>query len=145
MQQRGFTLLEVLVALVVVAIGLVGIAGLMMTGARNNQSAAQRSQASWLAYDVIDRMRANKVVAQSGAYNVALGSAPASTGVAQTDLTTWRTMLSTMLPSGDGSVQVIGSVVTVQVRWDDSRGLSTLNVNNFAGNGGQVISVATML
>ncbi len=143
MRQQGFTLLEVLVAMVIVSIGLVGLAGLMMTSAKNNQSAYYRSQASWMAYDIIDRMRANR----GGSYNIALGvagcPAPPAPPVAPLDLCQWKTELATALPTGDGSVLVAGTVATVTVRWDDRRGLGS--GANFTGSQVQSISIQTQL
>ncbi len=57
---RGFTLVEALVALLALSIGLLGIAGMQLTGMRANMSAGWRSQATYLGYDIIDRMRANR-------------------------------------------------------------------------------------
>ncbi len=57
---NGFTLVEALVALLAPSIGLLGVAGLQLSGLRNNLSAAWRSQATYLSYDIIDRMRANR-------------------------------------------------------------------------------------
>ncbi len=57
-QQQGFTLIEVLVAVVVLSIGLLGLAGLQTTGLRNNQSAYYASQAAIYANDIFERMRA---------------------------------------------------------------------------------------
>ena len=152
MRQNGFTLLEVLVAMVIVSIGLVGLAGLMMTSAKNNQSAYYRSQASWMAYDIIDRIRANRGAATngSGAYNIALGVSPSgcSASVPATDLCQWKNSeLAIGLPSGDGLVSVAGSgsaaVVSVTVRWDDSRGLG--KNANFTGSQIKSISIQTQL
>jgi len=56
---KGFTLIEALIAVVILAIGLLGIAGLQATNLKNNQSAYNRSQATLLAYDMADRIRAN--------------------------------------------------------------------------------------
>ncbi len=56
---KGFTLIEVLIAMLILAIGLLGLAGLQATSLRNNMSAYNRSQATLLAYDMADRMRAN--------------------------------------------------------------------------------------
>ena len=58
-RQSGFSLLEVLIAIVVTSIGLLGLAAMQATGLRNNHSAYHRSQATVLAYDIADRMRAN--------------------------------------------------------------------------------------
>ncbi|MGI9304444.1 MAG: type IV pilus modification protein PilV, partial [Gammaproteobacteria bacterium] len=57
---RGFTLLEVLIATVVLSIGLIGLAALMIQGQKFNRSALNRSQATFIAYDMADRMRANR-------------------------------------------------------------------------------------
>ena len=64
-KSRGFTLLEILIAVGVLSIGLLGIAGLQALGQRSNHSAYLRSQATALAYDMIDRMRANKAGVQA--------------------------------------------------------------------------------
>lgn len=70
--QRGATLIEVLVAMLVLSIGLLGLAGMQMTALKSNQSAYYRSQATVLAYDIIDRMRANRADALNGVYDIAL-------------------------------------------------------------------------
>ncbi|HAN56512.1 MAG TPA: type IV pilus modification protein PilV [Betaproteobacteria bacterium] len=141
MHQKGFTLLEVLVAIVVLSIGLLGLAGLMASSVRNNHSAYQRTQAAWLAYDMVDRMRANRAYAVTLAtdYNVALGSASASANLAGTDVTDWKTALSTTLPAGDGSVVVNGTTgaATVIVQWNDARGTG--------GNSAQQVRVDSQL
>ena len=58
-KNTGFTLIEVLIAMIVLAVGLLGLAGLQATSLRNNQSAYNRIKATQLAYDIADRMRAN--------------------------------------------------------------------------------------
>jgi type IV pilus modification protein PilV len=73
--QRGFTLIEVLVALFVLAIGLLGLAMLQTTGLRFNTNSYSRTQATLLAYDIMDRMRANVAGFKAGSYDVADGSA----------------------------------------------------------------------
>ncbi len=123
---RGFTLVEALVALLALSIGLLGVAALQMTGLRNNLSAAWRSQATYLAYDIIDRMRANR--GQAAAYNVSYGAYGGSGSVATNDLTSWKGNLTTVLPEGDGSVVVTPvatpngtlNTVTVTIKWRDS-------------------------
>ncbi len=67
--QQGFTLVEVLVALVVLAIGLLGLASLQMMSIKFNSDSYLRTQATTLAYDIADRMRANRTAALSGAYH----------------------------------------------------------------------------
>lgn len=120
---RGFTLLEVLVAMVVLSVGLLGLAGLMASSLKNSHSAYMRTQATWLAYDALDRMRANRQVALASGYNLALGAAPGGSGLAATDLSEWDTALTNTLTEGDGSIAVgAGGVVSIIVQWNDTRG-----------------------
>lgn len=57
--QKGFGLIEVLVAAFVIAVGVLGISSAQMISLKNNQSAYFRSQSNFLIIDMIDRMRAN--------------------------------------------------------------------------------------
>jgi type IV pilus assembly protein PilV len=129
MRRNGFTLLEVLVAMVVLSIGLLGLASMMASTMRNNHSAYHRSQATWLAYDIIDRMRVNRASALAPSYNIALGVTPATPAgtpppLSAVDVFDWKTQLGRSLPAGDGSVTVTPATraVTVIICWDDSRG-----------------------
>ena len=58
-QESGFTLLEVLVALVILAVGLLGLAGMQMSGLKNTNDSKYRTTAATLARDLADRMHAN--------------------------------------------------------------------------------------
>ncbi len=69
-RQKGFSLIEVLVALLVLSIGLLGLAMLQVTGMKFNSDAYFRTQATVLAYDIMDRMRANSKGAGNGDYHV---------------------------------------------------------------------------
>lgn len=122
--QRGLTLIEVLIAVLVLSIGLLGLAGLQATSLQFNHSSNLRSQATNLAYEMTDRMRANRDAALNGQYNLAIDAATPGTGtVPGADLAAWRTALATRLPSGEGSVAVdTDGIATIVVRWDDSRG-----------------------
>lgn len=129
MKQSGFTLLEVLVAMLVLTIGLLGLAGLMASSMRNNLSASHRTQATWMAADIIDRMRANRASAIAGTYATALGTPVACTVAAPTgtvpvqDIAAWKSQLGCVLPTGDGSIAVTNAArATVVIRWNDSRG-----------------------
>ncbi len=123
---RGFTLLEVMVTVLVLSIGLLGLAGLQATSLKLNSSAYLRSQATNLAYDMADRMRANRQVALSGAYD---GTAATTCQVinptgdmAEQDVAAWGNALACTLPQGAGSIATNGGIVTIVVQWDDSRG-----------------------
>lgn len=129
--QKGFTLIEIMVAVVILAIGLLGLAGLQATSLRFNNSAYYRSQATNLAYDMADRMRANRQAALGGgAYSgtVIQNPPPACAVVnlagtlAQQDIQAWRNALACTLPLGTGGITRNGDVFTIAIQWDDSRG-----------------------
>lgn len=61
----GFTLVEILITVVVLSIGLLGLAGLQISGLRANMSSEARSKATLLANDIIERMRANPLGVQN--------------------------------------------------------------------------------
>jgi type IV pilus modification protein PilV len=142
-RQAGFTMLEILIALLVLSLGMLGLAGLMATSLRNGLSASHRTQATWMAYDIIDRMRANRALALSGSYTSAVGtpgtcSSTVPTGAtAAYDLTAWRNQIACVLPAGDGAIAVNGQQATVTIQWNDSRGVQ--------GSATQAFSVSTQL
>jgi type IV pilus assembly protein PilV len=138
---RGVTLIEVLVALVVLSIGLLGVCALIIDSVRSNDSADMRSKAAILANAIVDDMRANSAAAVAGQYDVGYGAAASGTSVASQDLANWKNALSASysvngisnqssgLPSGDGKIthatvanpNATFTQVTVTVQWDDSR------------------------
>jgi len=141
--QSGFTLLEVLIALLVMSIGLLGIGKMMIMSARANDSAYMRSQATALGYTILDAMRANRQAAIVQGYDTALGvfPGPVACGTtvaaacnsgqqAQNDLAQWGTSLAAQLPGGVGSVTTDATAkdaltgaanitATVTVQWTD--------------------------
>lgn len=129
---QGFSLLEVLVALLVLSIGLLGLAGLSAKGMSSNQSAYYLSQAMVQAYDMADRMRANRVgfAAPNNSYDDVSGipgdPGCISTGclppqIAQYDLYKWNTANANLLPSGQGKVDKAGNIRIITVMWDEDR------------------------
>jgi type IV pilus assembly protein PilV len=120
----GFTFIEALVALIVLSIGLLGVAALQLTSLRSNHSASLRSQATLLASDMVDRMRANRTVALAGAYDVDFDDVAddESAQQSQIDLVRWQVNLANTLPAGRGSIARNGTTFTVTVQWDDTRG-----------------------
>ncbi len=118
----GFSLLEVLIALVILSIGLLGLAGLQAYGLKSNHGAYLRSQATVLTYEIIDNMRANRPRAIAGDYNIDLAETNlAGTSVAADDVNDWKSALAGTLPAGNGSILVNNGIVTVTVRWDEAR------------------------
>jgi type IV pilus assembly protein PilV len=109
----GFTMLEVLIAIVVIAFGLLGVAGLQVIGLKNNQSASHRLIATTLANDMIDRIKSNAVGASDrsydqsnpNAYTTQVAECLSSGGcnpqqLAQNDRFEWAQLVATALPGG---------------------------------------------
>ena len=72
-RQQGFTLIEILVAVVVLVVGVLGVVALEVTSKRGTFDALQRSTATSLAEDILERMRANPEAVRANTYNVELG------------------------------------------------------------------------
>jgi type IV pilus assembly protein PilV len=133
----GFTLLEVLVALVVLSIGLLGLSGLQTSSLRNNHSAFLRSQATLAITDIMDRMRANSDAANAGNYDIDYAATPSAAAcssncsaqaVADMDLAEWRAYVE-RLPGGEGEIDVdANGVAEVKVRWADTRDGNKLEI-----------------
>lgn len=126
--QRGASLLEVLIAVLVLAIGMLGVAAMQAMSLRNSLSALERSQATVQSYAILDAMRANVVEARNNTYNLALAAAPcpapaAGGTLASLDLNNWINSLQTTLgPSACGAVACAANVCEVTIRWNDERG-----------------------
>lgn len=115
---RGFTLLEVLVAMVVLSIGLLGLAALQAFSMKANQSANFRTQATALSNMIVERMRAHG----GGAMNTAIayyGSGSGSRAV--NDLAEWQAQIAAQLPGGSGSLEFAGGDIKVHITWTDAR------------------------
>lgn len=122
----GVGLVEVLVAVTVLAFGMLGIAALQATSLRNGQSASQRSQAVVATYAVLERMRANYAVAGNGGYDLAAMTcdSPNAGDLAATDLHDWIESLHQNL-GPDACGQIVGcggETCKIIVQWNDSRG-----------------------
>lgn len=121
--QRGISLIEVLITVLVLAVGLLGLAGLQLTSLRNNQSAMERSVGVVQSYSIIEAIRADPDSAKLGRFNVALDNEPSGSTFPANSLTIWREQIKSNL--GDaavGAVSCNSTRCTVTVQWDDSRG-----------------------
>ena len=141
--QMGFTLIEVLVALLVLSVGLLGLAMLQVQGMKFNSDAYFRTQATILAYDMIDRMRANHVAAGTGAYDLATATdvnnrlstynackasscncdasaCSTSTDEATYDIGKWYEAQDSLLPGSAinrSTIKRVGNQYTITIRW----------------------------
>ena len=119
---RGMTLIEVMIAVLLLSFGLMGMLGLKLAGLKSTGMSNARAAASVCAADILDRLRANPVRALAGAYTIGLAdAAPATpTGVAQVDLAQWRQRVRDNLPSGSGSVAVAADrSVRIVLQWSE--------------------------
>jgi len=114
-RQAGVSLIEVLVSTLILAIGLVGVAGMQALALHNNQEAQMRSHASALAYDLADRMRNNVAAANAGLYDPSTASTSSTCytpsgcamgDMARDDMQRWLTNVAATLPMGEGFVCV---------------------------------------
>lgn len=138
--QQGATLIEVLVAVIVLSIGMLGMVSLQTKAIQFEQSSMYQSQASVLAYDIIDKMRANSgssaVLGQylhgmndtiPQTYTSCAGSSAncSLADLASYDLYTWLAEVAAALPSGKAEVAVDNSgaspVYSITIQYDDSR------------------------
>ena len=129
----GFSLLESLIALVVFSVGFLALTLLMQTSLKNTNSAFYRSVATEQAYDMADRIRANRGAAGANVVNYRNAEASADPGcilvdcnatqLAQYDGWQWNQTNGDVLPSGGGSIvfNAATGAVTVTVSWDDNR------------------------
>lgn len=136
---RGFSLIEVLIALVVLAIGLLGVAGLQSAGMRHTQAANLQSQASMYASNMADRLRANDEAIDQGYFNNTIDESPGTpdvdcdatecspTDLAAYDVSNWYADLGEALPMGSGIIRChdadceADSQFTITVQWDGHR------------------------
>ncbi|MDH3513267.1 MAG: type IV pilus modification protein PilV [Gammaproteobacteria bacterium] len=145
--QTGFSLIEVLVALLVLSIGLLGLAALQTTSLKFNTDSYLRTQATYFVYDIVDRMRANSdSIVDGGTYDVPDAASAASiistyqsckgstcacnaasicntTQIATHDLGRWYERMQTVLPGALDSLATIdvdaARRVTVTIRWTE--------------------------
>ena len=122
--QAGASLIEVMVAVLILSIGLLGVAAMQATALKNSQSALERSQAVVESYAILDAMRANQEQGQNGAYTRGMTcTAPSGADLVDADFGRWITSMQASLgASACGAVNCVAATCTVTVRWNDSRG-----------------------
>lgn len=131
-QQRGASLVEVMVALFVLAIGLLGILAMQTRAMQFNQSAHVYSQAVYLANDMAERIRSNPNLIEN--YVLAATNEPpdatncdevaCNTGqLVVWDQSRWVARIVASLPGGQGQIERVGTenAVIIRVSFDDSR------------------------
>lgn len=148
LRMRGATMIEVLIAFLLLSFGILGLSGMQINALKNNQSALQRSQASMLAYSLMDAMRANREASMNGDYNLGsidtaggthetICSAPTGTTLANHDHVRWfedvksalgdaATTCAAIVCDGDGNC-------AIAIDWQDTRtGLASQEQQSFS-------------
>jgi len=105
---QGFTLIEVLIAILILGTSLLAISAMQIRSLEQNRGSYTRSQANILAYDIMDRVRV---------LNYELPGTVATLSDGEV-----ANLISASLPNGTGSVDCDGRVCTVSLTWDESRG-----------------------
>ena len=169
-RQRGMGMIEILMAVLITAIGLIGITGMQAVSLKNNLSALNRSNAIFLTGTIMDRIRANPSVSYETALGVgpqtALNSCSLSTSsclppaIAALNIAQWKCSLggyqddpfcpdpvldpdnyiAPIMPDAQGSIEVNGSDYVITIQWMD-------RISYAAGvnTGGQVVAISTTL
>ncbi len=131
---RGFSLIEVLIALFVLSLGLIGLAALQTTAFKFNHQSHERTQAIIQAYDILDRIRANPIGKNAGLYDaVALGYTVSgyrdcmaltctATQMAEYDISEWNTVNASLLAEGAGQIATNAStsIRTITIQWREA-------------------------
>lgn len=132
---QGFSLIEVLIAILIVTIGLLGFAKLQVITLQDNQTASEYTHATLLVYDIADRIRANPQGVNNGNYAKALESCatpaePAScesnacdpAQLAAWDISDWQTTISNQLPNPSCGISIAAdNTISVTLIWQDKR------------------------
>lgn len=154
----GFSLIEVLVSVLVLAVGLLGMGGLQVSSLQNSARSVLRTQAAYLSYEILDKMRAN--AGQGAAYVTAASQTAMSTTnciatacnaeiLANYDVTEWRCALGqtsacdalpaaslvsddNSLPNATGAIAINGNLYTITIQWNEQRDGSENDLQSFS-------------
>ena len=119
-KQKGFTLIESMIAVVVFSFGLLGVAGVMLVAVKSNHNGYMRSQATFLAHSIVESMRGNSWGVWNNSYNgtytgyssidgACTTTACGCAAVARRDTQKWSNMITNTLTNGSGSIQCVRS------------------------------------
>ena len=141
--QQGLSLIEVLVSVLILAIGLLGAAAIQLNALKYTDSSTMNTQASFIAYDMMDRIRANP----DAAYGLAsLDSAPTS-GSFSAPVTQDLYDFATNIKAIGGTAATIvknGYVYTITITWNDVRAVSAANqVNSGSATTSQTFTLSS--
>lgn len=136
--QAGATLIELLISLFVMGVGMMGVLAIQTQSIRFNHQAYTYSQAVFLAQDILESMRANRDNAAS--YQIGKEESPKSTKDCTTtvctpleikdwDLANWLNDINDRLPGGRASIDMIGSIYSINIEFNIVR-LENELVNN---------------
>jgi type IV pilus assembly protein PilV len=139
LRQQGLSLIEVMIALAVFSFGLLALAALMASGLKYNTSALHRSYATSQAYDMADRMRANRKglgfyiplsdSVDPECFGTETETSCTSEEMAQYDAWQWNRDNLRLLPEGTGTVSLESSIYTITISWNDDRDSGTPDVS----------------
>ncbi len=139
-KQQGFSLIEVLVSAFVMAVGVLGVLSMQLSSLSNNRGALYRSQANFMAMDIIDRMRSNPAGVDAGRYNaidtgvvtgatalkacITSANGCSTDDLAANDIIEWTNLFApgvTPIPAATGSVTYSAATdeFTVTVLWSE--------------------------
>lgn len=141
--QQGFSMLEILITLVLIATALLGTAGLQVIAMKVNKGSQFRTQAIFLASDMAERMEANKAESVLGTYAIAATSAVSAAAVdcsavacssanlASWDMNQWGQAITNLMPQPTWSITqtVAGnpSTYSIVISWTDRSNVKTVN------------------
>lgn len=122
--QEGMTLIEVLVAMLILGVGLLGAAMVQLNALKYTDSSRMTSQASFIAYDLLDRIRANS----AADYTITPPSSPNLNVARDQDLYDFKTNIVAFGgATATGTVALNQRVYTITISWDDARAANTTN------------------
>lgn len=137
-KEKGYTLLEVMIAIVVLSMGMMALGSIMVRSLRYSKESANRFVATQQLYEIADRMRANHKGVSAGNYDNRSGTPSANdcrkdscsySDLADFDVNEWNVKNSRVLPLGEGEIIKDGDSFFVVVRWQE-RNITTSDAEN---------------